>query len=180
VSGDSLYNYYRDYDSSLGRYVQSDPIGLEGGINTYAYAADSPLNFQDQLGLQVPPLGGAGGIGGMGGLGGLGGMASSSSSSSSSTLAKLFNQAANKVVKMCRELVPCDPPEGTMCYEHHFGHPHADVGKNQSHFHFYLMERIDTGQCVWKEKFGSRGHVDFPPRNMSPCSSYPSWMRQNG
>ncbi|WP_281279727.1 RHS repeat-associated core domain-containing protein [Chitiniphilus eburneus] len=45
------YNYFRDYDPRIGRYIQSDPIGLAGGINTYGYVENDPLGDKDALGL---------------------------------------------------------------------------------------------------------------------------------
>lgn len=47
------YNYFRDYDPTTGRYIQSDPIELAGGFNTYGYVAANPLIKIDPLGLVV-------------------------------------------------------------------------------------------------------------------------------
>ena len=51
------YNYFRDYDPGLGRYGESDPIGLRGGINAYVYA-NSPLAQIDVYGLMGKAPGG--------------------------------------------------------------------------------------------------------------------------
>jgi RHS repeat-associated protein len=50
------YNYFRDYDPSLGRYVESDPIGLRGGVNTYVYALADPVDRTDESGLFTPGI----------------------------------------------------------------------------------------------------------------------------
>ena len=51
ASGRRDYNYFRDYEPGTGRYVESDPIGLNGGLNTYRYAYANPLKFLDPMGL---------------------------------------------------------------------------------------------------------------------------------
>jgi hypothetical protein len=45
------YNYFRDYDSAIGRYVESDPIGLKGGANSFSYVRSNALTRVDPKGL---------------------------------------------------------------------------------------------------------------------------------
>ncbi|HEY6871847.1 MAG TPA: RHS repeat-associated core domain-containing protein [Geobacteraceae bacterium] len=57
----SLYNYFRDYNTNIGRYIEKDPIGLRGGINPFIYVQNNPINWTDPTGLtpgrgNVPPM----------------------------------------------------------------------------------------------------------------------------
>jgi len=47
-----VHNGFRDYCAACGRYIQSDPAGLDGGLSTYGYVSNSPLQFTDPHGLQ--------------------------------------------------------------------------------------------------------------------------------
>ncbi|QGX39346.1 RHS repeat-associated core domain-containing protein [Permianibacter aggregans] len=50
------YNYFRNYDPVTGRYIESDPIGLSDGVNTYGYVQQMPTQLKDPLGLFCVPM----------------------------------------------------------------------------------------------------------------------------
>ena len=51
-----LLTHYRPYDTSLGRWLSEDPIGLNGGRNLYRAVLNSPINYTDPSGQIVPLL----------------------------------------------------------------------------------------------------------------------------
>ena len=55
----SSYNYKRDYDPGTGRYVESDPIGLDAGVNTYSYVRSDPTEAADPRGLDAIQINGS-------------------------------------------------------------------------------------------------------------------------
>jgi RHS repeat-associated protein len=61
------HNGFRDYHPTTGRYIESDPLGLAAGLNTYMYVRNNPLVLRDPLGLaeQGAIIGGA--VGGVAG-----------------------------------------------------------------------------------------------------------------
>jgi RHS repeat-associated protein len=49
-------NYFRTYDPTVGRYLERDPIGQSGGINTFVYVGNDPIGFIDPSGRAIPAV----------------------------------------------------------------------------------------------------------------------------
>ncbi|MGU2029679.1 RHS repeat domain-containing protein, partial [Pseudomonas aeruginosa] len=193
------YNYFRDYDPETGRYVESDPIGLEGGINTYGYVNANPINQTDWRGTVPDQIclaacitvgtvtGGYVGtvVGGLaGGAGGTlvlpiggtisGGVAGASAGGAIGAIGGgLAGNAAGNA--FCPE-DECDPPAGTQCYEYNTGHKHKGM---DPHYHIWQMNKSPNG-CFWNKKRGLADTHPVQPSGLLSCSSYSSWTSQNG
>ena len=166
ASGPTYYNYFRDYDPGIGRYSQSDPIGLSGGLNLYDYVGADPLNYVDpdgqlrckwvgpilhcEWGTPVNP-----------GIPDLPKWATSPQTASGSS-------------DNCP--TPCNPPEGTRCWVEGTGKPHAGY---TNHWDIYEMQRRRADNvCFWAYLGGKIGRgvlVTPPPATMQPCSAYPNF-----
>jgi RHS repeat-associated protein len=132
------YNYFRDYDSTLGRYLESDPIGLEDGLNPYLYVAADPMTGVDPEGLRR--FGGGGAQKGKG----------SQAKTEPCYLYNIFD-CKGRVVYVGRTNDP------KVRERHHRSSPQGIIKKYQCpqcKLTFRVVRKFNNyGQCVWTEMF---------------------------
>jgi RHS repeat-associated protein len=156
------YNYHRSYSAAVGRYTQSDPIGLDGGWNRFGYAEQNPFVFVDPLGQNT--IAGGAAIGGavagppgaiVGGLIGFG--------------------ALVLIDKLCSPDDPCPPckpyPVGTIGWQG----PKTSVdgidgtrsGTGKEHYIlFEVQQNPKTCACRWQETNKIAGHHYYSQPNL--------------
>ncbi|KRW62034.1 hypothetical protein AO726_01015 [Pseudomonas sp. TTU2014-080ASC] len=161
------YNYFRDYDPQTGRYVESDPIGLKGGLNTYGYAYQNPINNFDPDGrlvwfLGLGALGGAGtsatagaGFWTMGGLLGGAVLTASISGSTPQTSTETETKNCPKTCPPCRTVSGRIIPVGTLGYRPLDVIPDDQMqhGVYGSHHNMFIAHQNPNNcQCFWQKQ----------------------------
>jgi len=159
----SHYNLHRDYNLQTGRYLQSDPIGLQGGINIYGYAGKNPFVFIDADGKN--PAGAAAAAIAIGRfvVGRFGRIAGGRKKPSEPSIplppiptppegkseTEPHDWSHNPGDDCDGKCKPCLPPVGTICYKGpHTTHSHSGLNP---HYHFFEMNQDSTCTCRWNK-----------------------------
>jgi len=168
-----FYNYYRTYDPKTGRYTQSDPIGLGGGLNTFGYVGGNPVNAIDPDGrfafLAALAFGGSGSSISLGGLGSF--ALIGTAIGSLPWIADQLTEPTTDIEKTANDACPCppcSPPVGTIQYRIDMVPPSKPhYPHTGSHVHLYEMHQSPSPKC--KCFWHPIGTTELPPPpNTSP------------